>query len=222
MAKPHKAGAAREIGRMEAFSDAVFAIAITLPIVELRAPDIAGGGSLAHALEAQWPTYLAYGLSCLVVGIYWVHHHFTGKIYARADHGFVLANLLFLAAVGFVPFPTRLFTEHLADPAGLPTAAVFYTAALAVPTVAWNIKWLYALRTHAVDQRLDPDYLRGLTRTYVASGVVQVVAVALSFADWRLGLGLAAAVTLYNLRAPPWPVYDQAPEAGPNPNIEQT
>jgi hypothetical protein len=51
---------------------------------------------------------------------------------------------------------------------------------------------------------------------------VQVVAVALSFADWRLGLGLAAAVTLYNLRAPPWPVYDQAPEAGPNPNIEQT
>jgi uncharacterized membrane protein len=222
MAKPHKAGAAREIGRMEAFSDAVFAIAITLPIVELRGPQIVAGGTLAHALEAQWPTYLAYGLSCLVIGVYWVHHHFTGKVYARADHGFVLANLLFLAAVGFVPFPTRLFTEHLLDPAGLPTAAIFYTFALAVPTVAWNIKWLYALRTHAVDQRLDPDYLRGLTRTYVISAALQVVAVALSFADWRLGLGLAGAVTLYNLRAPPWPVYDLGPEAGPNPAIEQT
>jgi uncharacterized membrane protein len=222
MAKPHKAGAAREIGRMEAFSDAVFAIAITLPIVELRGPEIAGGASLAHALEAQWPTYLAYGLSCLVVGIYWVHHHFTGKIYARADHGFVLANLLFLAAVGFVPFPTRLFAEHLLDPAGLPTAAIFYTFALAIPTLAWNFKWLYALRTHAVDQRLDPDYLCGLTRTYVISAVLQIVAVALSFVDWRLGLALAAAVTLYNLRAPPWPVYDQGPGAGPNPAIDQT
>jgi hypothetical protein len=82
--------------------------------------------------------------------------------------------------------------------------------------------WLYALLTHAVDQRLDPDYLCGLTRTYAISAVLQVVAVALSFVDWRLGLALAAAVTLYNLRAPPWPIYDQGPGAGPNPAIDQT
>ncbi|MDB5450067.1 MAG: hypothetical protein JWQ52_1195 [Phenylobacterium sp.] len=222
MAKPHKAGAAREIGRMEAFSDAVFAIAITLPIVELRAPDLSAGQSLATALGDQWAAYLAYGLSFLIIGIYWVHHHFTGKIYARADHGFVLANLAFLATVGFVPFPTRLFTEYLNDPARLPTAAVFYTLSLAAPTWAWAFKWLYAQRTRAVDPRLDHDYLRRLTRIYVATAALQVAAAVLSLVDWRLGLGLAAAVTLYHLRAPPWPVYEDAPEPQPHPDTELT
>jgi uncharacterized membrane protein len=221
MAKPHKAGSAREIGRMEAFSDAVFAIAITLPIVELRAPELGAGLSLATALGEQWPAYLAYGLSFLVIGIYWVHHHFTGKIYVRADHGFVLMNLLFLATVGFVPFPTRLFTEYLGDPARLPTAALVYTVALAVPTWAWILKWLYARRTLAMDQRLDEAYLGGLTRIYLITAALMAAAVALSLFDWRLGLGLAALLTLYHLRAPPWPVYEDAAEAHQHPNHDQ-
>ncbi|MDB5476234.1 MAG: hypothetical protein JWP49_1745 [Phenylobacterium sp.] len=221
MAKPHKAGAAREIGRMEAFSDGVFAIAITLPIVAVQAPTIAPGGTLMGAIAQQWPTYLAYGLSFLVIGIYWVHHHFTGKIYARADHGFVLANLLFLATVGFVPFPTRLFAEHLAEPANRGTAAVVYTAALALPTWAWALKWVYARRTHAMDPRLDDAYLDGLTRIYLLTAALMAAAVALSLLDWRLGLGFAALLTLYHLRAPPWPVYE-IEEARPHPDAEQT
>jgi uncharacterized membrane protein len=222
VAKPHKAGSAREIGRMEAFSDAVFAIAITLPIVELRAPELSAGLTLATALGEQWPAYLAYGLSFLVIGIYWVHHHFTGKIYVRADHGFVLMNLLFLAAVGFVPFPTRLFTEYLRDPARLPTAALLYTVALAIPTWAWILKWLYARRTRAMDQRLDDAYLGGLTRIYLVTAALMAGAVALSLFDWRLGLGLAAVLTLYHLRAPPWPVYEESAEAHQHPNHDQT
>lgn len=221
MAKPHKAGAAREIGRMEAFSDGVFSIAITLPIVELQAPRVAAGGSLMGAIEQQWPIYLAYGLSFLVIGIYWIHHHFTGKIYARADHGFVLANLFFLAAVGFVPFPTRLFTEYLADPVHRGTAAVVYTASLALPTWAWAVKWVYARRTQAMDPRLDDDYLDGLTRTYLITAALMGSAVALSLLDWRLGLGLAGALTLYHLRPPPWPVYE-AEEERPHPFADQT
>jgi uncharacterized membrane protein len=222
MAKPHKAGAAREIGRMEAFSDGVFAIAITLPIVELRTPHIAAGGTLMGAIGHEWPTYLAYGLSFLVIGVYWVHHHFTGKIYARADHGFVLANMLFLAAVAFVPFPTRLFTEYLADPANRGPASVVYTVSLAIPTWAWAVKWLYARRTRAMDPRLDDAYLDDLTRTYVITAWLMLGAVALSFLDWRVGLGLAAALTLYHLRAPPWPVYEAVEAGRPSPEAEQT
>ncbi|MET0273729.1 MAG: TMEM175 family protein [Phenylobacterium sp.] len=222
MARPHKAGAAREIGRMEAFSDAVFAIAITLPIVELGAPELQRGMSLAAALEEKWPTYLAYGLSFLVIGVWWVHHHFTGKIYARADHGFVLMNLVFLAVVGFVPYPTRLFTEHLGDPTRLPTAALVYTIALAVPTWAWLAKWLYALKTRAMDQRLDDDYLRRLTLTYGVTAALTGVAVVLSLFDWRLGLGLVGLVTLYHLRAPAWPIYETDAQPHQHPAHDQT
>lgn len=221
MAKPHKAGAAREIGRMEAFSDGVFAIAITLPIVELQAPRIQAGAGLLGAIGDQWPSYLAYALSFLVIGIYWVHHHFTGKIYARADHGFVLVNLLFLATVGVVPVPTRLFTEYMADPLHRRTAAVIYTAALALPTWAWALKWVYARRTRAMDRRLDEDYLAGLTRTYLITAGLMAGALVLSLLDWRLGLGLAGAVTLYHLRAPRWPVYETE-EVHPHPHAEQT
>jgi uncharacterized membrane protein (DUF485 family) len=123
-----------------------------------------------------------------------------------------------------VPFPTRLFTEHLADGLYLETAGRVYTVSLALPPMAWIAKWLYAMKTRAFDPRLDDAYLRELTRGYLIASGLMVAAVVLSFVDWRLGLGLAGAVTLYHLRAPPWPVYEepQTAHAHPHPDAEQT
>ena len=103
MAKPHKAGAAREIGRMEAFSDGVFAIAITLPIVELQTPTIPAGSTLVGAIEQQWPTYLAYALSFLVIGVYWLAHRRFFAMILEADPPITVLNLIFLALVGLLP-----------------------------------------------------------------------------------------------------------------------
>ncbi|HEX8526819.1 TMEM175 family protein [Allosphingosinicella sp.] len=200
-------GAVRGTQRMEIFADAVFAIAFTLPMVEIEMPR--AGPEFGADLLALWPQYLGYGLSALVIGLYWVHHHFSGAIYRTTGHHFLLATMLFLAAIAFIAFPTRAFAEHLHDPEARESAAVFYACALAATAVAWLIKWRTGCATGDVDDRLDKAYVARLTRKYYAITGLMVAAAALSFLSWPAGLGLAGAVTLFYLRAPETPVYTQ-------------
>ena len=204
-------GAVRGTQRMEIFADAVFAIAFTLPMVELEVPE-PGPGFGGRLLEV-WPEYLGYALSALVIGLYWVHHHFSGAIYRTTGHHFLLATMLFLAAIGFIAFPTRAFAEHVQDPATREPAAIFYAAALAATAIAWLIKWKVGCATGDVDDRLEPAYVGRLTRKYYVTTGLMVAAAILAWFRWEAGLALAAAVTLFYLRAPETPVYrNQAPE----------
>ena len=198
-------GAVRGTQRMAIFADAVFAIAFTLPMVELDLPE--AGPGFARRLLAAWPEFLGYALSALVIGLYWVHHHFSGAIYRTTGHHFLLATMLFLAAIGFIAFPTRAFAESIHDPATREPAAIFYVCALAATALAWLIKWRVGCATGDVDDRLEPDYVGRLTRKYYLTTALMVAAAALAFLRWEVGLALAAAVTLFYLRAPETPVY---------------
>ena len=203
-------GAVRGTQRMEIFADAVFAIAFTLPMVELKLPET--GPHFARELLALWPQYLGYALSALVIGFYWVHHHFSGAIYRTTGHHFLLATLLFLSLVAFIAFPTRAFAEHLHDPHARESGAVFYACALAATAVAWLIKWKTGCATGDVDDRLDPAYVGRLTRKYVWVAALMVAAAALTFLRWEAGMALAGLVTLAQPRAPETPVYlERAP-----------
>ncbi len=105
--------------RLEAFSDGVFAIAITLLVLEIRVPSaaqLASPGELLGALGALWPSYLGYALSFVAVGIMWANHHNLFRHIAFVDHGLILANLFLLLGVGFVPFPTALLAATLGQP----------------------------------------------------------------------------------------------------------
>jgi uncharacterized membrane protein len=200
-------GAVRGTQRMEIFADAVFAIAFTLPMVEIKLPE--PGPHFGDELRALWPSYLGYALSALVIGLYWVHHHFSGAVYRTTGHHFLLATVLFLAAIGFIAFPTRAFAEHIQDPAARESGAVFYTCALAVTAIAWLVKWRTGCATGDVDARLDKAYIARLTRKYYAMTALMVAAAATSFLSWEAGLALAAVVTLTYLRAPETPVYTE-------------
>jgi uncharacterized membrane protein len=205
-------GAVRGTQRMEIFADAVFAIAFTLPILELKVPE--PGPHFAAALLGQWPFYLAYGLSSLVIGLYWVHHHFSGAVYRTTGHHFLLTTMLFLATIGFIAFPARAFAERIEDADARAAAAVFLACALAVTAFAWLIKWRTGCATGDVDDRLDKTYVARLTRKYDVMTAVSAAGAALSFLSWQAGLALAFAVILFYLRAPETPVYDgEAPEA---------
>ena len=201
-------GVARSTARMEIYADAVFAIAFTLPVVELVLPE-AGDGRLDRQILDLWPSYLGYILSALVIGIYWVQHHFTGAIYRTAGHHFLVATLLFLMAIGFIAFPTRVFAEHVADPRGRETAAIFYTLSLGVTAVAWWAKWRTGLAYGDVDDRLDRAYVARLNRTYGTSALLMTLATGLVFVKWEIGLALAALVTLSYLRPPKTPEYNE-------------
>ncbi len=112
-----------ETTRLEAFSDGVFAIAITLLILEIKVP--AGPETQDHglwrALLERWPSYVGYVISFATIGIMWVNHHALFKYIRRVDRALLLANLLLLMTISFLPYPTAVLAEHLSD-AGLADA----------------------------------------------------------------------------------------------------
>jgi uncharacterized membrane protein len=120
-----------ETGRLEAFSDGVFAIAITLLVLELSVPEEDFDDLLAGILD-QWPSYLAYLTSFLTIGGVWLVHHGIVRRMRYADTWFVRVNLLLLLAVSFLPFPTKLVAEAIASTSAERVAVLFYGATLFV------------------------------------------------------------------------------------------
>src|SRR5512143_3213463 len=111
--------AGSDTARLETFADGVFAIAITLLVLDIRLPPddaIRELGGLRAALWHAWPSYLGYLTSFIVIGIMWANHHNLMKLIDRVDHGFITFNLLLLMCVAFLPFPTAVMAEHLMDP----------------------------------------------------------------------------------------------------------
>lgn len=198
-------GAARGTARMEAFADAVFAIAFTLPVIAIEVPE--GSADLGAELLRLWPSYLGYLIASVVIGLYWALHHFSGAIYRTTGHYLNLATVLFLTMIGFIAFPARVFAERLVDPAQRADAAQYLAVSLALTALTWLIKWTVGRRTGHVDARLDPVYLHRLDRKYWLSTAILIVAAGLSFLNWQAGLGIAAAVTLYYFRPPETPRY---------------
>jgi uncharacterized membrane protein len=114
-------------GRVEAFSDGVFAIAITLLVLDIHVPE-PGNGTLGHELLAQWPTYAAYVISFLTIGIIWINHHAAFSRLRSVDHSILMWNLGLLLTVGILPFTTSLMATYLKEGSGESLAAAVYGA----------------------------------------------------------------------------------------------
>ena len=162
--------------RNEAFSDGVFAIAITLLVLDLRLP---GGGTLTHQLLHVWPQYFAYVVSFLTIGIMWMNHHTMLAHVSRVDRPLLVINLLLLMAVVVIPFPTSLVAEHLQGSGGV-AATVTYGLVLIAASLGFAGLWIYVV-THAerLGGQAQPEALRrsipgftGGLLVYVAATVV--------------------------------------------------
>jgi TMEM175 potassium channel family protein len=135
-----------ETNRLEAFSDGVFAIAVTLLILEVRLPDL-DGAPLSDRLLRAWPGYVGFVISFVTIGIMWANHHGIFGLIHRTSHGLVVANLVLLLCVSFLPFPTKVLGEHLrVAGADQHTAAVFYSGSFFVSAVFYNLLWQTAAR----------------------------------------------------------------------------
>ena len=206
-------GAIRGTSRMEAFADGVFAIAFTLPIFNVALPALNGSGAgFGNRLLAGWPEDLNYLLASMVIGLYWVHHHFSGAIYRTTGHYFLLATVLFLTMIGYIAFPVRAFTESLLHGAALPDSAKFLSVSLALTSLSWLLKWTVGNAHGHVDTRLDPAYVARLTRRYRRMTAWNVAAAALVWLWWPLGVTMSWMGVLAKLRVPETPRYrTQAP-----------
>src|SRR4051794_26548795 len=117
-------------GRLEAFSDGVFAIAVTLLVLEIKVPD-AAGDDLAHQLAEQWPSYASYVVSFFVIGVIWMNHHAVFSHLGRVDRPLMSINLVLLLWVALIPWPTHLLAEYMRQGGqGERTAALVYAGTM--------------------------------------------------------------------------------------------
>ena len=136
-------------GRLEAFSDGVFAIAITLLILDIGVGSDAGR-DLGGAIRGLWPSYLAYVASFSTIGAAWLAHNAITEYLERADAAFVRLNLLLLLFVSFLPFPTRLVAEYIHQDKAEHVAVTFYGIVLLLSSTMLLVLWRYAVRARLV------------------------------------------------------------------------
>ena len=184
--KQNQPTAGLSTNRIEAFSDGVFAIALTLLVLEIKLPEISAihtDQQLQDFLFSQGPTYLSYVLSVLVIGIFWVAHHGLFHYIRRADRNLFWLNILFLLTVTFIPFPTALLGTF----SNYHTAVVIYGASLALTGILLDIMRWYATSKHRlVDPHLDAHLIRTAMRRNLTGPVIYLLAIAISFLPWHL------------------------------------
>lgn len=186
-----------DTGRIETFSDGVFAIAITLLIIEIGVPHVEGAESLFERLVHLWPSYLGYAISFIVIGTVWANHHNRFRLISRSDHVLLFLNVVFLMCVAFLPFPTALLAEYIREEEHRITAVAVYTGTLAVTAVFFTLLWLYAAGNYRlVDRSLDPYLLRAMTRRYVLGMLLYMLAFALAFVSPAASLALIVILAL--------------------------
>ncbi|HEU5216200.1 MAG TPA: TMEM175 family protein [Gaiellaceae bacterium] len=150
-------------GRLEAFSDGVFAIAATLLVLEFS---VSSSQDLGHALLHIWPSYLAYITSFVTIGIIWMNHHHTVSLIARTDRTMLFVNNLLLLTIAFLPFPTKLVGDYLRRD-GEQAAALAYAGTLVVMAFLHQVWWQYARRNRRLIADGAPDSaLRAVDRAY--------------------------------------------------------
>ena len=129
-----------DTGRTEAFSDGVFAFAITLLVLDIDVPESAFS-HLWRGIADQWPSYLGYATSFLTVGGIWLVHHGIFRRVQYANRRVMTVNLLLLMAVAFLPFPTKLVAEAIRNASAERAAVIFYGASLLVISLLFSALW---------------------------------------------------------------------------------
>ena len=187
-----------DTGRLETFADGVLAIAITLLILEVKSPHVPRGGSLARELARQWPSYAAYAVSFLTIGIIWVNHHHMFKVINRTNHAFLMLNVVFLMTIAALPFPTALVAGHIHDPSGRSVAAFVYGANMVAVAVMFNAVWRYAASGHRLLYGGVPDDLvRRVNRSFLFGPLTYGVAALIALANSWISLAIYAGLALY-------------------------
>ena len=157
----------KETGRVEAFSDGVFAIAITLLILDVHVPrDLPETTTLRDALLKQWPSYLAFLTSFALIGIMWINHHKLFTLIKRSDHLLLVFNTLLLLGATIVPFTTSLLAEYIGH-SEQRVAAMVYMGNFFVIAIFFNLLWRYAAQGHRLlAYNVSEDEVRSINRTY--------------------------------------------------------
>jgi len=192
--------ASRDTSRIEAFSDAVIAIMLTLLALELLRFDIGRVKQigLLPALGEQWPNYFAFGLTFAVIGQIWITHHNLWRYIERVDQGIAILNLLLLAFVAVTPFAAQVLAESLAQLSKdqQRIAAAFYSAIMLGQAIAFNLVLWWSHWQKLCYEDVDDRLHRAILRRYLIGPAVYAAALLLSFVSPIAGLACYIVVIL--------------------------
>lgn len=186
-----------ETNRLEAFSDGVFAIAITLLVLQIRVPELGPGEGLASVLRDLWPSYIAYATSFGLIGIIWVNHHNLFRLVRRIDHMLLMINLALLLCVAFIPFPTALVARYLREDAGAPAVAA-YGITLTFTAIIYNCLWFYLVlnRDRLMHTNVSDAAVRHRSVRFIMGSLLYGASVPLAFVSPWISIAMYVGLAL--------------------------
>ena len=174
--------------RLEAFSDGVIAIAITLLIIELHLPELSQGESLWDGIRQILPNIAAFIVSFSTIGVMWINHHNVFRLIDRVDQTLLVLNTVLLLMITFVNFPTAVLGEHLLTDQ-FQNAMIFYTGTFVVTASVYSLAWRYAShKDRLMGDNPNRQMVNTISRNYVIGWIAYVVTFVLSFISPALAL----------------------------------
>jgi uncharacterized membrane protein len=203
MAAPARGGPTPEVetGRLEAFSDGVFAVAITLLVFNLHTPSFeelrTHNHTLLRELADQWSSYLAYVLSFVTILIMWVNHHTVFKCVKRTDHVFLLLNGLLLLCITAIPFPTQMLATYIQQP-DAKVAQVIYSGTFLVAACVYNAMWFYAAKhDRLIGEGADRALVEAISGAYRFGPPLYLIAFVVAFISAGVSLAICIALAVF-------------------------
>jgi uncharacterized membrane protein len=179
--------------RLEAFSDGVFAIVITLLVLEIKVPHIEIE-QLAHALFLLMPKFFSFALSFIIIGVYWIAHHNMMHFITKTDRGALWLNILVLFTICIIPFPTALIGDYPTAIAGV----IFYGVTLTAVNLSGTIFWLYCTTNNRlVADNLNPEFSRKVAILHFSPVLFYLLAIIFSFISVKISYTIYIGVPLF-------------------------
>jgi uncharacterized membrane protein len=185
--------------RLEAFSDGVMAVAITLLVLDIKVPPQHTSESLLHALLHDWPHYAAYVVSFMTIGIIWINHHAMISRLAQADHSILILNLLLLMSIVLLPFATELMAAYLQATSGQSLAAGLYSGSLLLMSLLFAAlnRHILLARAHMMRAEVPLEERRRVLSRSITGLVPYLIATILAVVSPYVTLAICAAVAVF-------------------------
>jgi uncharacterized membrane protein len=176
--KKGRAEESRGIDRLNGFSDAVFAVAITLLILTIEVPAVSDISQLPSELKTLWPKFQGFLISFIIIGAFWVSHHTVFGLLRKHKPGLLWINLIFLMCIVLLPFSTDLMSEY----ADSVCAVVFYDLNMIAASASLCLLWWYASYRHnLVQEDLDPASRRHLLLVFANMSIIFAISLGMAF-----------------------------------------
>jgi uncharacterized membrane protein len=186
--------------RIEMLTDGIFAIVMTLLVLEIAVPQLthseATTGELLRQLIELWPVIYSYALSFIILGFFWIGHHDQFYYIKRANRIFAWITIFYLMFIAFIPFSTALLGEYTDQQ----ISVVIYGINIAVAGFWARVQWWYASKDHRLtDPDLEPTFVKIMSRRGTIGIVIYLIAAALSFVSIIASLVLFIVIPIYYL-----------------------